>query len=115
MHNLDKWRIKLVTMGNALYSSSDIDRFYLTRKKRWRRLISIVKLATIVEGDPKAPFSIATTPRCRGGRYSIVDYNNLKIWGTHKKRAAASNNDVNIRINSKAKKKKKKKKKIQKT
>ena len=24
-------------------------------------------LATIVEGDPKAPFSIATTPRCRGG------------------------------------------------
>ena len=31
----------------------------------------VVKLATIVEGDPKAPFSIATTPRCRGGRYSI--------------------------------------------
>ena len=26
------------------------------------------KLATIVEGNPKAPFSIATTPRCRGGR-----------------------------------------------
>ena len=25
-----------------------------------------VKLATKVEGDPKAPFSIATTPRCRG-------------------------------------------------
>ena len=34
-------------------------------------IISKVKLATIVEGDPKAPFSIATTPRCRGGRYSI--------------------------------------------
>ena len=33
--------------------------------------ISKVRLATIVEGDPKAPFSIATTPRCRGGRYSI--------------------------------------------
>ena len=30
-----------------------------------------VKLATIVKGDPKAPFSIATTPRCRGGRSSI--------------------------------------------
>ena len=30
---------------------------------------SKVKLATIVEGDPKAPFSIATTPSCRGGRY----------------------------------------------
>ena len=32
---------------------------------------SKVKLATIVEGDPKAPFSIATTPRGRGGRYSF--------------------------------------------
>ena len=30
-----------------------------------------VKLATLVEGDPKAPFSIATTQRCRGGHYSI--------------------------------------------
>ena len=30
-----------------------------------------VKLATIVEGGPKAPFSIATTPRCRVGRYSF--------------------------------------------
>ena len=29
--------------------------------------ISKIKLATVVEGDPKAPFSIATTPRCRGG------------------------------------------------
>ena len=25
-----------------------------------------VKSETIVDGDPKAPFSIATTPRCRG-------------------------------------------------
>ena len=31
----------------------------------------VVKMATLVEGDPKAPFSIATTPRCRGGRYSF--------------------------------------------
>ena len=30
-----------------------------------------VKLVTVVEGDPKTPFSIATTPRCRGGRYSF--------------------------------------------
>ena len=29
------------------------------------------KLATLVEGDPKASFSIATTPRCREGHYSI--------------------------------------------
>ena len=36
-------------------------------------LVSVkkVKLATVVVGDPKALFSIATTPRCRGGRYSF--------------------------------------------
>ena len=33
-----------------------------------------VKLATIVEGNPKAPFSIATSPKCRGGRYSMYVY-----------------------------------------
>ena len=31
----------------------------------------ISELATLFEGDPKAPFSIATTPRCRGRRYSF--------------------------------------------
>ena len=31
----------------------------------------VVKLVTLVEGVLKAPFSIATTPRCRGGRYSF--------------------------------------------
>ena len=30
-----------------------------------------VKLLTLVKGDTKAPFSIATTPRCREGHYSI--------------------------------------------
>ena len=30
-----------------------------------------IKLVTIVEGVSKAPFLIATTPNCRGGRYSI--------------------------------------------
>ena len=30
-----------------------------------------VKFATVVEGDPKAPFSIATTPRCTGWCYSF--------------------------------------------
>ena len=28
-------------------------------------------LVTIIEGDQKAPFSIGTTPRCRGGCYSL--------------------------------------------
>ena len=43
-------------------------------------VISKVKLATIVEDDPKAPFSIATTPRCRGGRYSIPRIAPLYPW-----------------------------------
>ena len=34
-------------------------------------IVSKVKLAIIVEGNRKAPFSIATTPRCRGGGYSF--------------------------------------------
>ena len=42
--------------------------------------ISKVKLATIVEGDPKAPFSEATTPRCRGGRYSFPWMAPLYPW-----------------------------------
>ena len=29
----------------------------------------VSKLATVVEGDPKAPFSTATTPMSRGGRH----------------------------------------------
>ena len=27
---------------------------------------------TLVEGDPKVPFSIATTSRCREGQYSFI-------------------------------------------
>ena len=34
-------------------------------------IISKYNCLPLVEGDPKAPFSIATTPRCRGGRYSF--------------------------------------------
>ena len=48
---------------NSEFSFSMNDDDYISYKQ--------VKLATIVEGDPKAPFSIATTPRCRGGRYSF--------------------------------------------
>ena len=40
--------------------------------KGWDRVrIDMLLLATVVEGDQKAPFSIATTPRCWGGRYSL--------------------------------------------
>ena len=37
-------------------------------------------LTTVVEGDQKASFSIATTPRCRGGRYSFHWIATLYPW-----------------------------------
>ena len=39
-----------------------------------------LKLVTLVESDPKAPFSIATTTRCMGGRYSIPRFAPLQPW-----------------------------------
>ena len=35
---------------------------------------------TVVEGDQKAPFSIATTPRCKGGRNSFPWIAPLYPW-----------------------------------
>ena len=35
-------------------------------------IVSKVRLGTIVESDPKAPFSSATTPRCSEGGYSFL-------------------------------------------
>ena len=41
------------------------------------------KLATVVDGDPKAPFTIATTPMYRGGHYSFsLDYSTLPLIHT---------------------------------
>ena len=37
------------------------------------------KLVTVVEGNPRAPFSIATTPMCRGGCYSFPWTNKYKF------------------------------------
>ena len=31
-----------------------------------------IKLATVIDFDTKAPFSLATTPKCREGLYSIL-------------------------------------------
>ena len=56
-------------------NGKEVETFLLTI-----RIYSKYKLATIVEGDPKAPFSIATTPRCRGGRYSIPRIAPLYPW-----------------------------------
>ena len=32
----------------------------------------LVKLATVLEGDPKASFSLTTTSKCWGGSYSLL-------------------------------------------
>ena len=54
----------------------------------------------LVKGDPKAPFSIATTPRCRGGRYSfpiqIILYNVL--WVHWVLVATAVHNDIDTSV-----------------
>ena len=42
--------------------------------------ISVAKLVTVVKGDPKAPFSVATTPKCRGGCYSFPWIASLYPW-----------------------------------
>ena len=44
--------------------------------------ISVIKveLVILVEGNQKAPFSIATTPKCRGGRYSLPRIAPLYPW-----------------------------------
>ena len=43
-------------------------------------LIVKVQLVTVVERGPKAPFSIATTLRCREGRYSFPWITPLYPW-----------------------------------
>ena len=44
------------------------------------RILSKVKLATVIEGDSKAPFSVATSPRCKGGCYSFPWIAPLYPW-----------------------------------
>ena len=54
-------------MSNANMVSSNY--FYLITVIRL--ITGIRKLSTEVESNPKAPFSIATTPRFKGRRYSF--------------------------------------------
>ena len=55
--------------------------------KRWILSNSDVKKSKVgdqsrgwLEGDSKAPFSIATTPRCRGGRNSFPRIAPFYLW-----------------------------------
>ena len=52
----------------------------IQRQIHFDRNKSKVKLATVVEGDQKASFSIATTLRCIGGRYSFTRIAPLYPW-----------------------------------
>ena len=42
---------------------------YVSAKDEGGDVATKVKLATIVKGNPKASFSIATVPKCRRGCY----------------------------------------------
>ena len=64
-------REKLILISSVWTLDDLLRKIGVNEKKIIYIYISKVKLATIVEGNPKAPFSIATTPRCRGGRYSF--------------------------------------------
>ena len=50
---------------SLLYIKIDLTKNFVKVK------VKKVKLSPLIESDPKAPFSIATTPRCGRGRYSI--------------------------------------------
>ena len=45
--------------------------FVIEKKNKSIKLYKVKKLATLAEGHPKLLFSIATTPKCREGRYSV--------------------------------------------
>ena len=58
-----------------MYVSMHLNRYMYIPTKVCKRIFTpacmLLLLATVVEGDQKSPFSIATTPRCRGGCYSF--------------------------------------------
>ena len=71
------WEGKLNSnLLNCLSLSSVI----LCSGRRIERSDTMYKLVTIVNGNPKATFSIAMTPRCRAGLYSFLWIAPLPPW-----------------------------------
>ena len=70
MHKGEYFQEEFLTLKNRCKNSAIKSDQILMNKKGLAILADYikVKLATVVEGDPKAPFSIATTPRWRGER-----------------------------------------------
>ena len=64
---LTTWLLPLNYSGASCSEKSLID----DQVKSQYTTYIYMKLVTVVEGDEKVPFSIATTPRYRGGRYSF--------------------------------------------
>ena len=62
-----------VSQNNGIITNhikARIDKTQQNSKYRLCGKVTVI-LATLVEGDTKAPFSIGTTPMCRGEHYSI--------------------------------------------
>ena len=76
MGMLNVWLLLYIPYPGLYKKNSHTERIQCNEKKTqtWLnfhyKFISVL-LATVVEGVQKAPFSIATTPRCRGMRYSF--------------------------------------------
>ena len=66
------------TYVNITLSYLEKDLYKIIRKNK------SINLANVVEGDAKAPFSIDTIARRRGGWYSILWIAPLYIWSLHK-------------------------------
>ena len=76
----------IITITNNITKSTNNnitnDITYTTNKYTTVNITNL-KLATLVQGDPRAHFSIATTQRCnRGGCYSIPRISPLYPWSS---------------------------------
>ena len=70
-----------------------IYKYYISINSHENIYVNIVKvkLVTLVEGNQKVPFSIATTSRCRGGCYSFPWIAPLYHWSLPYKQGGIKN------------------------
>ena len=54
-------------------------KLFIFERSTWFHIKVKVKLVTLVESDPKASFSIATTPMCRRWYHSSLDCSTLPL------------------------------------
>ena len=69
-------RLKKIKFSAIKVSFTDWKNYHIYDIK----VLLLLLLVTVVEGDPKIPFSIATTPRYRGRRYSFPWIAPLNPW-----------------------------------